>query len=254
LTPDWPPGRSEADLLETVKRRAGVIRHQRRVRAAGATAGVAVVALVVSLAVGTQNSPRSLNRESAGSTNSIAAGRTSSGGAAASEPGSSANGNSTSGAAAPFASGGPQSGGEGSTSGSSIAATGGTSRGGSGGTGGSGSPGGPPVKPVPTPHPGSTAGFAPLPESVSPDAGPRSGGTTVVIHGIDLEDVRTVLFGAVPARSFEINTSTQITAVTPTAAQPGRVVISTFNASGNGGFDPLCVPDLLCPSSFTYTP
>jgi hypothetical protein len=63
-----------------------------------------------------------------------------------------------------------------------------------------------------------------------------------------------VLFGEVPAASFHIDTSTQITAVTPAGAQPETVVISAFDKSGQGGFDPLCVPDPFCPSSFTYSP
>jgi hypothetical protein len=76
----------------------------------------------------------------------------------------------------------------------------------------------------------------------------------VVIKGIDLENVQTVLFGTVPARSFHIDSSTQITAVTPAGAELGTVVISAFDTAGQGGFDPLCVPDPFCPSSFTYSP
>jgi IPT/TIG domain len=57
----------------------------------------------------------------------------------------------------------------------------------------------------------------PLPDVVSilPTSGPTAGGTSVVITGTDFTGATAVTFGGVAAASFTVDSSTQITAVTP---------------------------------------
>jgi hypothetical protein len=54
--------------------------------------------------------------------------------------------------------------------------------------------------------------------SVTPNSGPPAGGMTVVIVGTGFSTVYSVMFGTVAATSFTIDSSTQITAVTPAHA------------------------------------
>lgn len=57
----------------------------------------------------------------------------------------------------------------------------------------------------------------PLPDLVSllPTSGPTAGGTSVVLTGTDFTGATAVSFGGVAAASFTVDSSTQITAVTP---------------------------------------
>ena len=73
---------------------------------------------------------------------------------------------------------------------------------------------------------------APVPAvgSVSPNAGPTSGNTTVTITGVNFTGAKAVYFGGTAATSFTVNSATQITATAP--AGSGTVDI-TVNCYGN---------------------
>ncbi|WP_342726010.1 Ig-like domain repeat protein [Bradyrhizobium sp. B097] len=71
---------------------------------------------------------------------------------------------------------------------------------------------------------------APTVTSISPTTGPTSGGTTVIITGTGLTAATAVTFGATPATSFTVNSSTQITATSP--AGTGTVDITVTTAAG----------------------
>ena len=58
-------------------------------------------------------------------------------------------------------------------------------------------------------------GIPPTISSVSPTSGPIVGGTSVTITGAGFTDVTAVKFGSTNATSFAVNSSTQITAVSP---------------------------------------
>jgi hypothetical protein len=64
--------------------------------------------------------------------------------------------------------------------------------------------------------------------SVTPNTGPTAGGTTVTITGANFLATAMVVFGSTPAASVVVNSSTQITAVTPahTAATVGVTVVN----------------------------
>ncbi|HVT66039.1 MAG TPA: IPT/TIG domain-containing protein [Mycobacteriales bacterium] len=59
--------------------------------------------------------------------------------------------------------------------------------------------------------------------SVTPNLGPKSGGTTVVIKGTGFTGATAVTFGAAGPAGFTVNSATKITAVTPAAATTGVV-------------------------------
>ncbi|WP_249132080.1 MULTISPECIES: Ig-like domain repeat protein [unclassified Bradyrhizobium] len=71
---------------------------------------------------------------------------------------------------------------------------------------------------------------APTVTSISPAAGPTSGGTTVIITGTAFTAATAVTFGATPATGFTVNSSTQITATSP--AGTGTVDITVTTAVG----------------------
>ena len=56
---------------------------------------------------------------------------------------------------------------------------------------------------------------APTVTSVSPNIGPTTGGTTVIITGTGFTGATAVKFGATAAASYTVNSSTQITATSP---------------------------------------
>ena len=76
------------------------------------------------------------------------------------------------------------------------------------------------VLPVGTalPTPASAGVPAPTITSFAPTEGVFSGGTSVVIAGTNLTGATAVTFGDAPAASFTVDSSTQITAVTPSHA------------------------------------
>uniref|UniRef100_UPI00262E2D24 beta strand repeat-containing protein n=1 Tax=uncultured Lutibacter sp. TaxID=437739 RepID=UPI00262E2D24 len=56
---------------------------------------------------------------------------------------------------------------------------------------------------------------APIVTGITPSKGPISGSTPVIINGINLANATSVMFGNNPATTFIINSSTQITATSP---------------------------------------
>ena len=63
--------------------------------------------------------------------------------------------------------------------------------------------------------------------SISPTSGPAAGGTTVTIRGEGLTGANKVLFGTVPAKSFTVNSATQITALSPAGSGTVDVTVTT---------------------------
>jgi hypothetical protein len=76
-------------------------------------------------------------------------------------------------------------------------------------------------------------GFVPAPRvtTVSPAAGPASGGTNVTIAGTGFTGAVSVSLGGTAAASVTVNSSTSITAVAP-AASAGTVDVAVTNAGG----------------------
>lgn len=68
--------------------------------------------------------------------------------------------------------------------------------------------------------------------SMSPDMGPTTGGTTVVITGTDFEGASAVTFGGIPATSFVVDSESQITAVAPPSPVLGSVSIGVTTVAG----------------------
>ncbi|MCA9826546.1 MAG: IPT/TIG domain-containing protein, partial [Dehalococcoidia bacterium] len=67
--------------------------------------------------------------------------------------------------------------------------------------------------------------------SLSPSQGPVAGGTQVVITGTDLTGATSVAFGGNAATSFQVDSSTKITAVAP-AGVPGAVTVRVVTPQG----------------------
>ncbi|MGO4648004.1 IPT/TIG domain-containing protein, partial [Nocardia sp. 2YAB30] len=86
---------------------------------------------------------------------------------------------------------------------------------------------------------GTTGGVAytyvavPSLTSISPIAGPVTGGTTVTLTGTGFTGATAVNFGATPATSFTVNSNTQITAVAP--AGTGTVLVTVTTPGGTTG-------------------
>ncbi len=73
---------------------------------------------------------------------------------------------------------------------------------------------------------------APAITAVSPHFGSIAGGETVVITGTNLGGASAVKFGTTPATSFTAESETQITAVAPPNAKPGRVDVAATTLAG----------------------
>ena len=71
----------------------------------------------------------------------------------------------------------------------------------------------------------------PIVSSLSVNAGPLAGGTTVVITGTNFTGATAVSFGGTAATSFTVNSATQITAVAP-AESAGTVNITVTTPGG----------------------
>jgi hypothetical protein len=70
---------------------------------------------------------------------------------------------------------------------------------------------------------------APVVASISPSQGPAAGGTSVVITGTGFSGTSVVTFGAIVATSFVVNSSTQITAVSPAGtAGPADITVTSL--------------------------
>ncbi|MGO8963527.1 MAG: DUF5047 domain-containing protein [Mycobacterium sp.] len=84
---------------------------------------------------------------------------------------------------------------------------------------------------------GTAAGVAlaaPTVSSVFPATGVLAGGTSVVITGTNFTGVTAVEFGSTNATSYTVNSSTQITAVSPSGSA-GTVNITVTTAGGTSG-------------------
>ncbi|MEV6341468.1 IPT/TIG domain-containing protein, partial [Nocardia vinacea] len=81
------------------------------------------------------------------------------------------------------------------------------------------------------PLPYTYGAVVPTLTSISPVSGSAAGGTTVVLTGTNLTGATAVSFGGTPATSFTVNSSTQITAVTP-AHSAGTVAVTVTTAGG----------------------
>ncbi len=71
--------------------------------------------------------------------------------------------------------------------------------------------------------------YVPLPTvtSVSPNAGPTAGGTSVTITGTNLHEATQVKFGSADATGVKVNSATSITAVSPVGTGTVDVTVST---------------------------
>jgi prepilin-type processing-associated H-X9-DG protein len=72
--------------------------------------------------------------------------------------------------------------------------------------------------------------------STTPPNGPLTGNTTVVITGVGFTGATGVLFGNTAAKSFTVNSDTQITAVSPPVATAGPVNINVTVGGLNSSF------------------
>lgn len=81
---------------------------------------------------------------------------------------------------------------------------------------------------------------------VSPQSGPVSGGTSVVIAGHDFTGAKAVRFGEAPAASFTVNSDNAITAISPPSASTGTVDVSVTSAAGTTA--------VVSADRFTYVP
>ena len=76
-----------------------------------------------------------------------------------------------------------------------------------------------------------TFAAAPVVTSISPAIGPDTGGTSVTINGSQFNGATAVDFGTTPAKSFAINSASQIIAVAP-AGTVGTVDVSVVTPGG----------------------
>ncbi len=78
----------------------------------------------------------------------------------------------------------------------------------------------------------SLAAASPLPvvTELAPGYGPSTGGTSVTIRGTNLAGATAVEFGSTDAASFEVNSETEITAVSPA----GQGIVSVTVAAPAG--------------------
>jgi hypothetical protein len=76
--------------------------------------------------------------------------------------------------------------------------------------------------------------FTDLPSvtSVNPAAGSTAGDRRVTITGTDLSAATGVTFGSTEARSFTVESATEVVAVSPAVAKPGPVNVTVSSASG----------------------
>ncbi|NJQ00218.1 IPT/TIG domain-containing protein [Streptomyces zingiberis] len=81
----------------------------------------------------------------------------------------------------------------------------------------------------------------PVISNITPATGPLAGSQTVVLTGTGFTGATLVRFGLVSAISFTVNSSTQITAVTPPGAVAGPIGVTVTTPSG-----------VSAPSTYTY--
>ena len=74
--------------------------------------------------------------------------------------------------------------------------------------------------------------YKPTVGSLSPTSGYKGGGTTVIITGTNFVNVTYVKFGNKNAASFEVLSTTQIRAVSPSNGSTGTVHVTVLNSAG----------------------
>jgi hypothetical protein len=74
--------------------------------------------------------------------------------------------------------------------------------------------------------------LAPVVTTVNPSSGPLAGSTSVTIEGENLLGAAYVLFGSAEAKSFEVLSPTEITALSPPGSAAGRVAVSVITPGG----------------------
>lgn len=72
----------------------------------------------------------------------------------------------------------------------------------------------------------------PVVDGIQPDSGPVAGGTVVTVTGSGFTGASQVFFGADPALSFTVDSSTRITAVSPGAGAPATVDLTVVTSGG----------------------
>jgi hypothetical protein len=94
--------------------------------------------------------------------------------------------------------------------------------------------------------------LAPVVSSLSPASGGTAGGTAVTITGKYLEGATGVTFGATPASSFGVDSSSQITAIAPAAAA-GTVDVHVTGPGGLSAVTPTDRYTFTAPSAASTT-
>jgi hypothetical protein len=75
------------------------------------------------------------------------------------------------------------------------------------------------------------AAVLPTVTSLSPEAGPTTGGTTVTITGSNFDSTAAVSFGGVTGTGVTLLSSAQLTVVTPVAVE-GQIQVTVTTAGG----------------------
>ncbi|MCC7077569.1 MAG: IPT/TIG domain-containing protein, partial [Acidimicrobiia bacterium] len=78
----------------------------------------------------------------------------------------------------------------------------------------------------------AAAHAAPHIDTLSPDHGPKAGGTGVTIAGAGFAGASAVTFGATPATAFTVDGDNQITATTPAVPSAGTVDVTVAGPNG----------------------
>ena len=77
----------------------------------------------------------------------------------------------------------------------------------------------------------STRVTPPTVSSISPTSGPSGGGTVVTITGSNFNGASYVHFGSAPAASFDVTSTTRITATSPAGTRPVYVTVTTHGGT-----------------------
>src|SRR4029077_11835560 len=91
----------------------------------------------------------------------------------------------------------------------------------------------------------------PTVDSLQPTCGPPDGGTMVTITGTNLTSDATVAFGAAAAGGVTVDSTTQITAISPPGT--GTVDVRVTTAGGTSAIGPGDVFTFPCPAGTTTT-
>ena len=73
---------------------------------------------------------------------------------------------------------------------------------------------------------------APTLTSIAPSSGSFRGGVSVVITGTNFSGATSVSFGGAPAKSFTVNSDTQISAISPPTSRPASLAVAVTTVAG----------------------